>query len=49
MVAMFGQVSEVIQDVVGVDDEKFMKELPEHLIHKGSEQGVGEVSWFLSE
>lgn len=33
MVAMFGQVLPVYQDVVNVGNDETMAELPEHLIH----------------
>ncbi len=31
--AMFGQVPGVDEDIVDVDDDESLKELPEHLIH----------------
>ncbi len=37
VVAMFGQVPGVYEDVVDVHDNKPMEELPEHLIHKALE------------
>lgn len=39
VVAMFGQVPEVDENVDHVDDDKEMEKLPEHLIHEGLEYG----------
>lgn len=33
VVVMFGQVLGVCQDIVDVDNDETMEELPEHLIH----------------
>ncbi len=39
MVAMFGQLPEVNQDVVDVHYDKSVEKLPEHLVHKPLEDG----------
>ncbi len=41
MMVMFGQVPGVDQDIVYVDDDKLVEELPEHLVHKPLEDGRG--------
>ncbi len=43
MMAMFGQVLGVDQNIVYVHDDKPMEELMEHLVHKPLEDGRG--SW----
>ncbi len=34
VVAMFGQIQGVSEDVFNIDDDEPMEELPEHLIHE---------------
>ncbi len=41
MVAMFGQVPGVDQDIVDVHNNKLVEELPKHLVHKPLENGRG--------
>ena len=41
VLAMFGQVPGVDQDVVDVDDDEASEVLPEHLIHIAQEYGWG--------
>jgi len=38
--AMFGQVLGIYKDIVDVDDDKSLEELPEHLIHIALEDGA---------
>ncbi len=44
VVAVFGLVSGVNEDVVNIDDDELMEELPEHLIHEPLEDG-----WSVSQ
>ncbi len=37
VVAIFGLVPGVNEDIVNIDDDKLMEELPEHLIHESLE------------
>lgn len=39
VVAMFDQVPMVDEDVIDVDDDKTMEDLPEHLIHEFLDYG----------
>ncbi len=41
MMAMFGQVPGVDQDIVYVHNDKTVEEIPEHLVHKPMEDGRG--------
>ncbi len=48
VVAMFGQVLGVNQDVIDVNYDGAMKELPEHLVHEPLEdsRGVVTMTWY---
>ncbi len=39
VVAVFGQVPGVYEDVVDVDNHELMEEFPEHLVHEALEDG----------